>query len=1016
MKTMKARHFIRVLACGLTLLSLALLAKADVRAIVNQVSQSSYQNYLDNQLYTHLGQDRGTPVDGHWYFGAAHDAARANIQKAFESFGLVTRLDAFDPGFGPGNGSNYVNVVGQITGTTRPNDVYIVGAHYDSVSNPGADDNASGVAGVIEAARVLSQYRFEATLRFIAFDGEETEIYGSKHYASAKPAGENYLGMVALDMIANNRFNNEVEVVGVEGALTSGLVSSLSNYGGLTGVFGGQDKNSDHYSFTEKGFPAALLFERNGGSNAYYHGPSDSVDTANYIDYAYATKITQAAVGYFATQAGLVGDRPPPKGNPSDNTWTILIYAHGDHNLSPNLMLDLNEMEQTGSGDGFNIVVQADFNASVAISGLPKDLASGVTRFLIQKDNDPSNFTTPAVERLPESNNMDDPKTLTSFISWGVQKYPARRYGLILWDHGGQYQGFGGDTQDGTIAGGGLSTAQIRQALTAAMPGGGITKWEFLAFDTCLMGGVEVLPDMVPLTDVFIACPELDFGDGWDYAASLNYLKTNPGVTALEFGIQEAKTWQDHHLRPENAGDLALAAHAVYDLTQYADFSQKFDAFGERLTQAYTPSNSWIPQTRLQTTAYSVQAVADAGKPTTFIDVGEFAQRLAQNSAASTELRQAAEAMVASLRQMVSAKVMGTLKTNALGLSVYYPVTGSADDALYAELTFAKQPGATWPKYLAAIVPGNSQGRLTLVPEGDIDLTITDNQPAEVRFAVSAGPPAYSYRASVVDHQMAGQSNSVVYLGEVFLSPAQAGKTYQLQWNGTLPALVGDSPAEAVWFGGFTEDTVDQLSTGYAEYTPPGLTKSQSVVLLAQISAAGTGRILQALDADAFDDNMGPSGIDLEPGGTLKPVYYLERREGDDPDQWTGDDFFSTQVVTVPSSGITGLHLVMKAVPPGLYTLEVQVTDVYDETSDPLVYQVTVKPPGPSLQIAALANGGLKVTWPSTATGFVPQSTANLHGGTWSDLPTNEITSEGDHNQLILSRSAAIQFYRLVKK
>ena len=118
---MKQQLFIASRTCArvLALLLLAVPAKADVATIVNQVSQTSYQNYLDNSLYTHLGQDRGTPTSGHMYFGAQHDPARTNIQSALKSFGLTVTLDSFDPGFGPGNGFTYVNVVGQLTGTTR---------------------------------------------------------------------------------------------------------------------------------------------------------------------------------------------------------------------------------------------------------------------------------------------------------------------------------------------------------------------------------------------------------------------------------------------------------------------------------------------------------------------------------------------------------------------------------------------------------------------------------------------------------------------------------------------------------------------------------------------------------------------------------------------------------------------------------------------------------------------------------------------------------------------------------
>ena len=55
-----------------------------------------------------------------------------------------------------------------------------------------------------------------------------------------------------------------------------------------------------------------------------------------------------------------------------------------------------------------------------------------------------------------------------------------------------------------------------------------IDKLEFISFDSCLMGGVEILYDFHELCEVYFACPELDYGGGWDYEKSLNYLKNNP--------------------------------------------------------------------------------------------------------------------------------------------------------------------------------------------------------------------------------------------------------------------------------------------------------------------------------------------------------------------------------------------------------------------------------------------------------------------------------------------------------
>ena len=283
-------------------------AALTVGDVVSQVSQTTYRNYLDNTLYTHLGDNRG--------FGPQHDLARDNIYSQFNGFGLDTSLQPFSY-----SGSTYSNVVGVHTGTTRPQDVYILGAHFDSVSNPGADDNASGTSGVLEAARVLSQYSFEATLIFIAFDREEQGLFGSKAYAQAH-SSDNILGMISLDMIAYNpNGSNQARIYGrdTSASIKGELAEAISLYGsGISSVDSGTLNASDHAPFEDLSFPACLLIEYNVWNNPYYHKSTDSVDTPDYIDYAFATNMVSSTVGFLADNAVLI---PEPA--------TLLLLAAG---------------------------------------------------------------------------------------------------------------------------------------------------------------------------------------------------------------------------------------------------------------------------------------------------------------------------------------------------------------------------------------------------------------------------------------------------------------------------------------------------------------------------------------------------------------------------------------------------------------------------------------------------------------------------------------------------------------
>jgi len=203
-------------------------------------------------------------------------------------------------------GQNFFNIIGTVPGRDSSLKPLIIGAHYDSAYNPGADDNASGVAAVMEAARVMSDYEFEATLLFMAFDREEQGLRGSRAYAAAH-TNDNILGMISMDMIAyNGSGSNKANIYGRDSssAIKNSLADAISLYGnGLTSDILGIKDASDHAPFEAEGFQACLMIESDFSSNPYYHKSTDSVDTANYIDYAFATNMVRSATGFFATSA-----------------------------------------------------------------------------------------------------------------------------------------------------------------------------------------------------------------------------------------------------------------------------------------------------------------------------------------------------------------------------------------------------------------------------------------------------------------------------------------------------------------------------------------------------------------------------------------------------------------------------------------------------------------------------------------------------------------------------------------
>jgi hypothetical protein len=291
-----------VLASCAILATLGTIASAsdEGSAAADRVSQASYFDFLDTWLYTHAGDNRGLS-------GPEHDLARDNISFLLESYGLTVTLEPFEH-----RSATYHNVVGTKTGTVHPDQVYIVGAHFDSVGNPGADDDASGVATVLETARIISRYDCDYTVRFIAFDCEEVGLIGSKAYV-VDHGSDDILGMVQADMVAHDPGTNLAYVLGrtASDPIKTSLGDAIDEYGdGLTYAIMGDLPYSDHAPFEAAGFQACLLIESEFSNNPYYHTQQDSLEQADNLNLPFAVRMTRSVVGWVVDQAGMHNTPP----------------------------------------------------------------------------------------------------------------------------------------------------------------------------------------------------------------------------------------------------------------------------------------------------------------------------------------------------------------------------------------------------------------------------------------------------------------------------------------------------------------------------------------------------------------------------------------------------------------------------------------------------------------------------------------------------------------------------------
>jgi hypothetical protein len=250
------------------------------------------------------------------------ESAGTYIYNSFASRGYAPEYDSFSFSY-QGTSWTTRNIIATVPGKSAPEQIVIIGAHYDSTSNqplilaPGADDNASGTAAVLEIARIMRDQPFDFSVRFICFSAEEIGLVGSRHYAqTAAAAGESIVGMISLDMIGYAaRTGEDLNVIAnnTSGWLADLFLSAAGTYTTLPVLTSIQPSvtGSDHSSFWDQGFSAVLAIESYPLVNPYYHKTTDTLDK---LDMDFAASATKAALATVAVLAQPVSTPLAPAG------------------------------------------------------------------------------------------------------------------------------------------------------------------------------------------------------------------------------------------------------------------------------------------------------------------------------------------------------------------------------------------------------------------------------------------------------------------------------------------------------------------------------------------------------------------------------------------------------------------------------------------------------------------------------------------------------------------------------
>ena len=256
-------------------------------------------------------------------------AAASYIRNTLEGLGYQVRIQSFES-----QGQTVQNIEVELPGATAPQEIAVVGAHYDSVPDgPGANDNASGIAALLEISRLLADKTHARTLRLVAFVNEEMpfsggEQMGSRVYAErSRQSGEQIKAMVSLETIGfytdqadsqhypfpfNHFYPDTGNFIGFVGNLSSwNLVRQSIGAFRASTAFPSEGVAapdwirgvawSDHASFWQAGYPAIMITDTAFFRYQHYHKESDTPDK---LDYKSLARVTRGLVDVAAELAG----------------------------------------------------------------------------------------------------------------------------------------------------------------------------------------------------------------------------------------------------------------------------------------------------------------------------------------------------------------------------------------------------------------------------------------------------------------------------------------------------------------------------------------------------------------------------------------------------------------------------------------------------------------------------------------------------------------------------------------
>ncbi|MGE5704161.1 MAG: clostripain-related cysteine peptidase [Clostridia bacterium] len=569
------------------------------------------------------------------------------------------------------------------------------------------------------------------------------------------------------------------------------------------------------------------------------------------------------AVTLAATGAGALA-KPSLAAGPAD--YTILVYMNGSDLESEGAAAssDLEEMMKVGSTAKVNVVVETGGTNQWAFEHISN---AKNQRWLVKQGD---------MQLVGEvgKRSMGAPATLSDFITWGVQKYPAKKYALVMWDHGaGSVHGFGSDE---LFNGDSLTLDEMQTALATASQKTK-AKLEAIGFDACLMANLETAKMVSPYANYLIASEELEPGHGWNYTPVLQELNKNTAMTGEALGKSIANHFREQAKAEGTDDSITLS---VVNLAKVAGVE---NALNEMVKVLSTGINNvetvkWVSNARYKAEDYG-SAGAHGGN-TDMADLADVAKHL------SPKYQQQATNLMNAVKQAVVYNITSKAKPNAKGLSIYFPSKDKENFkdnlAIYQKNNFSVSYKQFINAYADRLLGNNKP--ITFVeakPEQ------TEVKPQTPPTGPTPGTPAQPeeptvYEVKIDPKDVSGINELYSIVGRY--APGSDSKVqilgidnYDVELDESTGTIKGYFAGEGATLGGqFVSLFISDQNEEFTQYAIPAVLNGEDVDIMALYDdETGETEILGAWPG--IDEETGVPDkdlIQLKAGDKITPLYY----------------------------------------------------------------------------------------------------------------------------------------------